>query len=154
MREIKFRAWDKIGKFMAYLENVEVIGSGMSESSHRFAFDVNIQFSIPSIDMRGKYQEDKSFFDLSNIKLMQYTGLKDKRGKEIYEGDILKVFDDNEVIDETLKVQWEEDGAGFNMVSLDGKYLEWEYNPFTADFDMEILGNIYENPELIPNHTK
>jgi len=67
--------------------------------------------------------------------LMQYTGLKDKNGKEIYEGDILK----NQV-SELSVVKWQ--GIGWNpfVDSMIDHYKSYRF---------EIIGNIYENPELL-----
>lgn len=74
----------------------------------------------------------------SPVELMQYTGLKDKNDKEIYEGDIVKVEGF------ILKVVWYELAACF-------RYLDDAHNllsPLNYD-DPEIIGNIYDNPELI-----
>lgn len=78
--------------------------------------------------------------------LMQYTGLKDKNGKEIYEGDIINAafFDgisENPVtIDLKIVVTWIKEGAGFNIPYT--KTDNWHYQ-------YEIIGNIYENPGLL-----
>ena len=69
--------------------------------------------------------------------LMQYTGLKDKNGREIYEGDI--------VTKAHYVVKWE--CAGFTPFSIPGLGgYEWE-NLIAAD--CEVFGNIYDNPELV-----
>jgi uncharacterized phage protein (TIGR01671 family) len=72
MREIKFRAWDKDSKRMRYAE--DLIGPG----------GWVIQFhGVPlEIGIHGVFEPE-------NVELMQYTGLEDKNGKEIYEGDIV-----------------------------------------------------------------
>lgn len=82
--------------------------------------------------------------------LSQFTGLLDKNGKEIYEGDILKVYD---IYNET----WSENGA--EVVFSSGFYFGyaggWVLNSgniiikIERQNDREIIGNIYENPELI-----
>lgn len=66
--------------------------------------------------------------------LMQYTGLKDKSGKEIYEGDIL----DDE--GSSCVIAWDEDRYGWGVI--DEPY--WQFYEH-----MKIIGNIYENPELL-----
>ena len=73
------------------------------------------------------------------IILMQYTGLKDKNGVEIYEGDIIK----NPLYDVNYVVEYYEDGfVGWGKDRRDGCYL-------ITDEDIEVIGNIHENPELI-----
>jgi uncharacterized phage protein (TIGR01671 family) len=71
----------------------------------------------------------------------QYTGLKDKNGKEIYEGDIIYVIPE----DETAFILWDKETA---------KYII-QFKGWCADFDnyygkeLEVIGNIYDNPELL-----
>ncbi|MBK3312535.1 MULTISPECIES: YopX family protein [Bacillales] len=76
--------------------------------------------------------------------LLRYTGLKDKNGKEVYEGDILK---EKDIITEVVfhDYQWKE-----KLISSPRNHLK-NYFPFrdTLPFTAEVLGNIYENPELL-----
>ncbi|GAB6742116.1 TPA: hypothetical protein QC443_005893, partial [Bacillus cereus] len=81
---------------------------------------------------------------VSDAILMQYTGLKDKNGKEIYEGDILG--DDNYSNVDGAVVFNEEKG----YYEID----KFNYEPLhesLKDYDFEVLGNIYENSELLEN---
>ena len=112
MRELRFRAWDKKQKKMLY---------GVSIGTIR-VWDEN----APLLSNEFSYSEDCIF--------EQYTGLKDKNGKEIYEGDIVKLWDR-----EPELVVWD---------NLIGAYdpLSWEI--FDTD-ECEVIGNIHENPELI-----
>lgn len=71
-------------------------------------------------------------FDDERYDVMQYTGLKDKNGKEIYEGDV--VADGYHDKYGRYEVKWH--GVGWNFVSTDGR-------------ELEAIGNIYENPDLI-----
>lgn len=119
MRQIKFRAWSKVSK--------QIIGCYM--------WGLNMDFTNGQI-----YSGNLNVTE--NLELMQYTGLKDKNGTEIYEGDIVLVNDDFE---EKGKVVWDkqelEYGIDLNTVQLKmGCYYSKE---------LEIIGNIYENPELI-----
>ena len=122
MREIKFRVWDKLRK--EYLS-----GGTVSIEIHK-----------------GKNPVNKIILDrtLDNYKdrfiLEQYTGLKDKNGKEIYEGDILKDVDNGFYF------------IGFEKGSFAGKYFNQERFLSLAVFDWfkndKVIGNIHENPEL------
>lgn len=72
----------------------------------------------------------------------QYTGLKDRKGTDIFEGDIVNIIR----AEENGKVEWRENDAAFEVVGdcLEASFLEnlWGY-------DVEVIGNIYENPELL-----
>ncbi len=117
MRDIKFRAWDKKDKTMGMV------------------FDL---FTEPIIGTVGA-------FDRDTIILMQYTGLKDKNGKEIYEGDIVRyTCKENSKEKYTNKVYFDKEGFWSPLISV-----------FPEDPDMqdeyffEVVGNIHENPELL-----
>jgi len=144
MREIKFRAWDKAKKEWI-AKDFHLIGE--------------IMMSGPLFD--------RSLERLNDIEIQQYTGLKDKNGKEIYEGDILVSYDPMEGEKITIL---EEDGTKKESVVTkeDLKYSErfvvsieirngtlgiveegkWYQNEGSFE-NSEIIGNIYENMELI-----
>ena len=113
MREIKFRTWDKLNKEMFNIESI-------------------------NFQERRVYKDAVSYSKFNDIELMQYTGLKDMDGKEIYEGDIL--FESFR--EEYFKVVFEN---GSFRAEADGYSLDLE------DYDdiCEVVGNIYENPELM-----
>lgn len=84
----------------------------------------------------------------NDIHLMQSTGLKDKNGKEIFEGDVLAIETDEGVTN--LKVFWDEKHALFMIESK--KYNEKDLLAELVEdntYPFEIIGNIYENPELL-----
>jgi len=114
MREIKFRAWDTENKCM---RNNVAVGLGMVE--YDLSCHQPVEIMIP----------------------MQFTGLFDKNGKEIYEGDILKIGNSN------IEVIWDKNNAWFTLKS----------NHFHLGFQSifyEVIGNIYEHPNLLESEEK
>jgi len=96
------------------------------------------------------YENDNGFHsgrtniheDWTQLKLMQYTGLKDRNGEEIYEGDVLSGHEDGNVEVKWFGCGWSCDFEDGNGIGLDEAVL-WFGN------NMNVVGNIYENPELI-----
>lgn len=77
----------------------------------------------------------------------QFTGLYDKNGKEIYEGDVIKVHSDHTYI---APVVFNQDKCSFQLAHKKGYHGAWGITRNTiGTCDYEIIGNIYENPELI-----
>jgi len=132
IREIKFRAWDK--------EDKEMSNDGF-------------------LDLKG---ED---FDYNRFELMQFTGLKDKNGKEIFEGDIVQVGEGEHITQIEIRFGVGTfDSGTYEFIGFYGVYLKvgfgggYSKGSLCEDLDeitknnmerFEVIGNIYENPELI-----
>ena len=76
--------------------------------------------------------------------LMQCTGLKDKNGKLIYEGDLVKNWDNL-----IYQIFWQEDAACYLVESIRSKNKLGIYSLISYQNNLEVIGNIYENPELL-----
>lgn len=120
MREIKFRAWDEEEKKFWYFTLEDVLKRNMS---YRGSWDEKI--------LKGEKQ--------------QYTNLKDENGKEIYEGDILRIKSDDGTIN--LYVKYDTDMGEYLLV----KEEEWEDSLYGCMCfnEVEVVGNIYENEDLL-----
>jgi len=127
-REIKFRAWDKLKH-------------KMMETSY---FDM-WYYTIAENDETGRSRacecKDQQDYCRANLEIMQFTGLKDTDGKEIYEGDILYTSD---LYRKHFVVGYS--GRSFELYdNKDGVV----FDPNNDWSEYEVVGNIYENPELL-----
>ena len=121
---IKFRAWDEADSLMYY--NIEM----------------GIKFDDGSEYTFGDFLNNMGYH---NYKIMQYTGFKDKNNKEIYEGDIID--NGNKHTPSKGVVKFCE--ASFRVDSGEGGMFNLAMTGQMCNGKMEIIGNLYENPELL-----
>ena len=138
-REIKFRCWD--GNRMV------LVG----------VLDLGTDTAWETYDWYDQEGTGRTNFGVNEVgKLMQFTGLKDKNGKEIYEGDVVKIHN--------LRITWKRNEPEFDwrVVGIKWNHYLWQFNNSVlsqplSDYDtrtlepfsIEIIGNIYENPDLL-----
>ncbi len=128
MREIKFRAWNEDYKCMDDFFFVQSDGA-----IHEPA---NKTYDTPNTEIEEN----------PNLIIMQYTGLKDKNGVEIYEGDVLSLDVDEKY---NTVVCWNSESTSFSCYLADDKNKNIYCDHFYGGELSEIIGNIYQNPELI-----
>ena len=131
MRPIKFRVWDIKNKKFIY----------EYDACHK-----RLAISFDGKVYHGGYDDVLS---TSDYIVQQYTGLKDKNGKEIYEGDIIHYLFDGasypkEAQDKYLTCVYDSDFGGFCFDDADSSYYWAEVRGY-----MEVIGNIFETPELL-----
>lgn len=134
MREIKFR----------------VINTKTKEWLHKPGEEVNL---FGEQILMGGFMSSVSIPDLDDYLPLQFTGLKDKNGKEIYEGDVVRANSWANSIIVFGKIGYDGEWNGLTGYALeiwgaDNNFYELQYH-----FDpnkLEVIGNIYENPELKP----
>lgn len=175
MRKIKFRAWDKIKKKMHSLDQT-MIAYVSVEPPNPMLFDKQLNGDLVTPDCKFLFSRicNKHINEMKkNFLFMQYTGLKDKNGKEIYEGDIIK---------HVREISWPDDyytgepsvqnriitrigevriSPNYGLYILGIKIEEFEddekentkekYRGSLTRHEefSKVIGNIYENPELI-----
>ena len=132
-REIKFRGKDRENWY--YGDLVQEIRHNDNK-----LFDGTMTYIRNCEYKNGDYIGDS--FPVSSETIGQYTGLHDKNGKEIYEGDIVKIKYRDEDIG---KVIYEHNGFSIDVTNMNKNYGRVS---FVNNF-MEVIGNIYDNPELL-----
>lgn len=139
-REIKFRLWDTSEKEFVDPKTIAINGLGnvMADTGREWVIDICKEDFI----------------------LMQYTGLKDKNERDIYEGDIITLHQFIQVLGTGLgvsegeqeltgKIEINDYGVYFNCTSQDDSVSDYLILFNLHEESLEIIGNIYENPELL-----
>ena len=142
MREIKFRAWDKVKNKMLKIASI-------NWACNRIGYYY-----------KGKNQGECS---LSNIILMQYTGLKDCKGNEVYVGDIVKHYRFERYDDKTNTILIDKKNYRIQTIEWSDYYCFFvtvmknttceRVSLYLHEY-LEIIGNIYKNPELLKGEPK
>lgn len=132
MKEIKFRVYDKQSNEIIYLEPPSTHGNGLW------------------------FKSDKHI-DSEDIVIMQYTGLKDCEGKEVFEGDIIQDINDNNSLrygeDNNLTpVKFYNGSFGISVI-FDGSFVPL-YPYEEVGFKFKVVGNIHQNSELLEKKSK
>jgi len=140
MREIKFRAWDSFNKKMLSWEQFKNIKFDVGDG-----YDVGIPLEI----LDEKYQKQH------NLIPQQFTGLIDKNGKEIYEGDVVKTPQQKYI--KQWVVEYDIDGNLILDNGVNSEFCLYDFEDMTLDKencytkDIEVIGNIYEDKHLLDN---
>ncbi|CEN54444.1 YopX family protein [Capnocytophaga canis] len=123
-RAIKFRAFVKLEEL-----NLKLIP---------FFIEGKTIYDVKSIDFNQKEITVMGIclisVDFNAIELMQFTGLYDKNGKEIYEGDVIPIFGKNHAVK-----------FNYGMFTINDR----EMRRYIHSIPLEVIGNVYENPELV-----
>lgn len=131
MREIKFRAWHKKQKVMFDVGGFANIDYS-KDNQYRYVTLAGKSAGVTGDDVTPQIQ---------TVEIMQYTGLKDKNGVEIFEGDVMNWGDISG------EVYWRPRQIRF-LLKSDGTLKAPTYIDAWSE-QMEVIGNIYENPELL-----
>lgn len=128
MKRLKFKVWDREKEI--FLKDVFI---GSDGQLYQFSKDTMFGAAI-------------TFLDSENKKILQFTGLRDKNGYEIYEGDIVNLKGD------LYTVSWHGCFSSFDMTNIDKAKHYKDLYYLNKDFEKSVIvGNIYQNREMLKN---
>ncbi|MBW8145033.1 hypothetical protein ICV15_05155 [Streptococcus pseudopneumoniae] len=127
----KFRVWDSVEK--KFVEHFFITDNGLICNMEKPTSDSKLLIPI----------------EKSELILMQSTGLKDKNGKEIFEGDVLEIQDEGEVLG-NAKLTWDNEQAVFMIEAISVDDIA-PFHEILSDesYSYRVVGNIYENKEVL-----
>lgn len=144
-RDIRFKAWD-------YRYNVMVPSVAVYQHSDHIGFDLDLAETIYSNEVLESDDghiyggEGEWVFMMNEFELLQYIGIQDNFHEDIFDGDLVKTTQGS-----IFQVLWDQGECGWILLCLNG---EWRGRKCELkaifDVNLEVIGNIYENPELVP----
>lgn len=143
-REIKFRAYHEQSKEMFWFD---IMWGNCDKGKVGGGYIGMVPFGMTR-ENTNSYNGNQTLIDPAECYIMQYTGLKDKNGNEIYEGDII-IFEGGK--DYPRVIEWHILGLRVKQINSENNFRL--HYPFVGndgyDTDWEIIGNIYEQPNLL-----